>query len=338
MISIEKILKKATLKFLSPFFKKSSNSSKQEHWKNFKKVLVFRLDNKLGNAILLLPLVQSIKNSIPNIEIDVMYSSNYAQVFENHPDIHSSIIYDQKYLLKNPFRYFTLIKQLRQNKYDVVFSSTNSNSFSVSQSLFAGFLKSKLTVGFDWKESTELHTDIVKGNTNVHYSEAQIDLWRYFDKNAIVENPKIYFVLDSVPKSGKEKVLFWLGATGNKILTKDLFEDIFSFLKENNIAFQLAAGPHDEHLLNRYPSVKKEKIVFLKGSLKDTAKFFKQFQLIIIPDTGPTHLAVALGIPTVQVFVNSDPVWYAYTGDNLFLINKKFIMEDFLHFVKNHLD
>ena len=338
MINPEKILKKVSIKLISPFFNKNSNSLKKEHWKNFKKVLVFRLDNKLGNAILLLPLIQSIKKSMPEIEIDVLYSSNYAEIFENHPDIHSSITYDQKYLLRNPFRYLLLISQLRKNNYDVVFSSTNSNSFSVSQALFAGLLKSKHTVGFDWKESAELHTDIVKGNTNVHYSEAQVDLWRYFDKSAIAENPKIYFVQDNIPKPEKEKVLFWLGATGNKILPKKLFEEIYTFLKEKNITFCLAAGPHDKHLLKRYPLIEKDNVLLLKGSLKDAVKFFKQFKLIIIPDTGPTHLAVALGIPTIQVFVNSDPVWYAYKGYNLFLINKNFIPDEFLHFVKNHLD
>jgi ADP-heptose:LPS heptosyltransferase len=338
MISPEKILKKITLKIIGPFFKKSSNYSNKKDWRNFKRVLVFRLDNKLGNAILLLPLIQSIKHSIPEIEIDVMYSSSYTQIFENHPDIHSTIIYDQKYLLKNPYRYLGLIKQLRKNKYDVVFSSTNSNSFSVSQALFAGLLKSEYTVGFDWKESSELYSETVKGNTNIHYADAQVDLWRYFYKNAPGKNPKIYFVPQSISKSDGKKVLFWFGATGNKILPRDLFEDIFSFLKANNITYQLAAGPHDEHLIKHYPSLKNESIKFLKGSLKDTAKYFKQFPVILIPDTGPTHLAVALGVPTVQIFVNSNPVWYAYRGKNLFLIDKKFIQEDFLHFVKNHLD
>ena len=78
--------------------------------------------------------------------------------------------------------------------------------------------------------------------------------------------------------------------------------------------------------------------MFLKGSLKETAKFFKQYKIIIMPDTGPMHLAVALGIPTVQAFINSDPVWYAYKGENLFLINKKIESDDFLVFVKNYLE
>lgn len=337
MISSEKILKKITFKLINPFFKRRSNYSINKNWKNFERVLVFRLDNKLGNAILLLPLVQSIKHSIPEIEIDVMYSSNYTQIFENHPDIHSTIIYDQKYLLKNPFRYLHLIKQLRKNKYDVVFSSSNSNSFSVSQALFAGLLKSKYTVGFDWKESSKLYTDIVKGNTNIHYSEGQVDLWRYFDKNAKFENPRIYFVPYSLQKSDRKKILLWFGATGNKILSNNLFEDILLFLNDNNISYQLAAGPHDEHLLKDYISIQKEDVIFLKGSLKESAEFFKQYQMIIVPDTGPMHLVIALGIPTVQVFVNSDPVWYAYEGENIFLINKKVESDDFLDFLENHL-
>ena len=67
MISPEKILKKTTLKLISPFFRKKTNHFKAEDWKSFKRVMVFRLDNKLGNAILLLPLIQSIKRSNPGI-------------------------------------------------------------------------------------------------------------------------------------------------------------------------------------------------------------------------------------------------------------------------------
>ena len=50
------------------------------------------------------------------------------------------------------------------------------------------------------------------------------------------------------------------------------------------------------------------------------------------------HLAIALGIPTVQVFVNSDPVWYAYKGENMFLINQKIDINELLNFIKNHVD
>ena len=163
-------------------------------------------------------------------------------------------------------------------------------------------------------------------------------MWRYFDHNAISENPRIYLVQDKLTRLGKEKVLFWFGATGNKVLPKILFKEIFDYLNENKISYQLAAGPNDEHLLKKYLLVRKKDTIFLKGSLKDTAKFFKSYQMIIMPDTGPMHLAIALGIPTIQVFVNSDPVWYAYKGENIFLINKKFDSNELSKFMKNHLD
>ena len=335
MINPEKILKKITLKLIGPFLKKKISKINKPEWKNFKKVLIFRLDNKLGNAILLLPLIQSIKKSLPDVKIDILYSATYSQIFEGHPDIDSIIQYEQQHLLKIPFRYIGFIRKLRKNKYDVIFSSTNSNSFSVSQALFASLLKSNLTIGFDWKDSSELYSVVVKGNTQVHYSQAQVDLWRYFDSIANAENPKIYFAKQTTDKFHDNKILFWFGATGNKIIPKQLFEDIIEFFKINGLTYQLAAGPHDEHLLSLYPSIKKKDVIFMKGTIKQTTIFFNQYKIIIIPDTGPMHLAVAQGIPTVQVFVNSNLVWYAYQGENIFLINKTLDSEKLKNFILN---
>ena len=335
MINPEKILKKITLKLLAPFLKKKISTHSKPDWKRFKRVLIFRLDNKLGNAILLLPLIQSIKKSVPDIKIDVMYSVMYTQIFEDHPDINEIIHYKQQHLLKLPTRYIGFIKKIRKQKYDVIFSSTNSNSFSVSQALFANLLKSEFTIGFDWKESAELYSAVVKGNTQVHYSQAQVDLWRYFDINAEPQPPKIYFVQQGIGSSKTNQILFWIGATGNKILPQKLFEDIIQFFKSNDLLYQLAAGPHDEHLLNFYSSVQKNDVIFMKGSIKDTALFFNQYNMIFIPDTGPMHLAVAIGMPSVQVFVNSNPVWYAYKGEKVFLINKHLDSESLKIFTRN---
>jgi ADP-heptose:LPS heptosyltransferase len=335
MINPEKILKKITLKLLGPFLKKKISKNSKPDWRKFKRVLIFRLDNKLGNAILLLPLIQSIKKSLPGIKIDVMYSVTYSEIFEDHPDINKIIPYKQHYLLKIPTRYIGFIKKLRRIKYDVIFSSTNSNSFSVSQAFFANLLKSEFTIGFDWKDSAVLYSAVVCGNTKVHYSQAQVDLWRYFDENAKPQSPKIYFAQQNIGNQEIDKILFWFGATGNKILPGQLFKDIIKFFNKNNLLFQLAAGPHDEHLLNLYSSVQKKDVIFMQGSIKDTAIFFNQYKMIFIPDTGPMHLTIALGLPTVQIFVNSNPVWYAYRGDNVFLINKNLDSEQLKNFTEN---
>ncbi len=322
MKHFEKFLKKIFLNLLSPLLKTKPESLNKSNWKNFKRILVFRLDNRLGNAILILPLVQSIKKSNPVLKIDVMMSSDYCQIYNDHPDINEVIRYDQSHLMKNPIRYLSLIKYLRKNQYDVVFSSSNANAFSVSQAIFAGLMGGKHSVGFDWLESGKLYTDVIKGNTDIQYGDAQVDLWRHFDSRAVVDTPKIYFSSNTIPRSQNKKVLFWLGATGNKILPEKMITNILLLLEEKNISYQLAAGPADENLFQNYPLEWKDKTLFLKGSLRDTSEFFCQYSVVLIPDTGPMHLAVALGIPTVQVFVNSDPTWYAYTGENNFVINK----------------
>jgi len=329
MKQLEKLLKKISLSLLSPFFKIKTKKSSVLDWKKFKRVLIFRLDNRLGNAILILPLIRSIKQSLPKVKIDVMMSIDYIQIYEGHPDINKIIDYNQSNLMKNPFRYLDLINKLRKNDYDVVFSSSNANAFSVSQAIFAGLLGANYTVGFDWQDSNKLYTNVVKGNTDIQYGEAQVDLWRHFDVEARVEAPRIYFVSTKNVQSLNKNVLFWLGATANKILPEKLISKVLGILKNNDINYHLAAGPADENLFNNYPADWKQNTRFLRGSIKDTAKYFLQFNMIIMPDTGPMHLAVALGIPTVQVFVNSDPTWYAYKEQHNYVVNKSVNENDF---------
>lgn len=337
MKQLEKLLKKTSLYLLSPFFNKKSKESITPNWHEFKRVLVFRLDNRLGNAILVLPLIQSIKRSSSSIKIDVMMSASFVDIYENHPDINQIIPYDQAFLIKNPFRYLGLINKLRKNQYDVIFSSSNANAFSVSQAIFAGILGAGYTVGFDWQDSRKLYSIVVKGNTNIQYGMAQVDLWRYFDVDAQAELPKVYFNPKKSSKLEYKNVLFWLGATKNKILPEFLISKLLDILIEKNIQYQFSAGPADEKLFKDYPDEWYQKTQFLKGSIIDTASFFLNYNMIITPDTGPMHLAVALGIPTVQVFVNSDPIWYGYADPPHYIINKSVKEDEFKKYLDNTL-
>jgi lipopolysaccharide heptosyltransferase II len=52
-----------------------------------------------------------------------------------------------------------------------------------------------------------------------------------------------------------------------------------------------------------------------KNNLEELMSLMKSARLFISPDTGPMHIAVALGIPTVTLFGPSDPVKYAPYGN-----------------------
>jgi heptosyltransferase-3 len=316
----EKYLKKSAIFFLKFFFPRNSQARIPANYNSFDRVLIFRLDNRLGNSILILSLVQAIKRQAPKIQIDVMMTARFLEIYQQHPDIHELIPYDQNYLLSRPWRYLYLLQNLRRRKYDVIFSSSNPNAFSISQALLARLMAPEHAVGFDWQQSSRIYTDVVKGNTQIHYAAAQVDLWRYFDPQAEYERPQLYFSLEG--KLPATKLLFWLGATGNKKLPADLILKLIDQFSGLGIHCELAAGPSDRELLAELPAGIQRQVLILTGSLKETAAFFKNYKVICIPDTGPLHLAAALNIPLIQVFTGSNSTWYAYRGEDFLLIDK----------------
>ncbi len=316
----EKFIKRSIIFFLRFFFPQNSKDRIPADSNSFDRVLVFRLDNRLGNSILILSLVQVIKRRMPKIQVDVMMTSRFLEIYQQHPDIHELIPYDQNYLLSRPWRYLSLLQNLRSRKYDVVFSSSNPNAFSISQAILARLITRKHAVGFNWQHSNRIFTDVVNGNTQIHYAAAQVDLWRYFDPDAEYERPRLYFTLkDLLPVN---KLLFWLGATGNKKLPVDLILKLIDIFSGLSIKFELAAGPHDHGLIEVLPDEIQRQVLALSGTLKETATFFKNYKVICTPDTGPLHLAAALNIPLIQVFIGSNSTWYAYRGENFLLIDK----------------
>ena len=335
MKKLEKLIKKIFLAFFSLVLPLPLNSGSKDDWKYFTRILIFRLDNRLGNSILILSLVRAIKSSLPNCSVDILMTFKFNEVYKDHPDIREIIPYNQAYLFRNPFRFIKLIRKLRINRYQAVFSSSNPNSLSVSQAIFARMITSGKSIGFDDKEGRHIYSDPVKGSTKLHYANAQVDLWRYFDPMVQFHWPKVYFLKNQKQKK-QEAVLFWLGATGKKILGPDIIKVLLTIFAETNVKVRLAAGIGDNEMIQKYPPRIRQSTEILEGSLLESAIFFKQFKVICTPDTGPMHLMAALGIPIIQIFVNSNIVWYGYYGEDQFIIDKSINIKDLTTFLKHY--
>ena len=332
MKKLEKWLKYIFIRLFRIFAPQLPEKNASPDPDNFKRILIFRLDTRLGNTILILSLVQAIRKRLPLAQIDVMMASTYLGIYKNHPDISALIPYDQARLLKNPFRFIGLIRQLKKTGYDIVFSSSNPDGISVSQAIFSRIISKGRSVGFDWKDSAEIYSDVVKGNTSIHYADAQVDLWRYFDPGAKFVPPRVYFY--QVPQNHTAQgLLIWLGATGNKVLSEEMINQVKTICEQGKYDYTLAAGPHDREKINLYSAPLREKIQIMDRTLEGISEYFLRFKAVCMPDTGPMHLAAALGVPLIQVFVHSNHVQYAYAGENKLLFVDRIDTEKFRQFV-----
>jgi len=297
------------------------------------KVLVFRLDERIGNGVMLLPLITAIRNSINTVELHVLIHQPVAELFTDTTNglISKIWIYNQPYLIKRPWKMIHLFTKLKREKFDVIITSHNPDNFSFSQALLGRWCKGKRFVGFNWKNSSLFYDIAVTADLNKHYSDSMVDLWHIFDKSAIHKDFKLEIsqhlkqsVKMKYPEADTGGVLLWLGAGkgGRKAIPNNLVFYILKFIQEQTkIPVMIATGPSDIETLNNYSKDIKDRTILWSGNLLDTAVFFSFFQVFISGDTGPLHIAVALNLHSLGIFFHTDIKRYGYNdGERHFSI------------------
>jgi ADP-heptose:LPS heptosyltransferase len=79
-------------------------------------------------------------------------------------------------------------------------------------------------------------------------------------------------------------------------------------MKEHGIRILIVWGPGERPLAERIAQAMSEKAVIApETDLKQLMALMKRCRLLIAGDTGPLHIAAALGVPTVALFGPSDP-------------------------------
>ncbi len=73
-----------------------------------------------------------------------------------------------------------------------------------------------------------------------------------------------------------------------------------------------ALGPADKEQRRHFPSWIRHQVVLLETPLIETAAFISHCRWFISGDTGPMHLAVAIGVPTLTIFTHTNRVQYGY--------------------------
>jgi heptosyltransferase-2/heptosyltransferase-3 len=221
--------------------------------------------------------------------------------------------YDQPALMKHPWRYLRLFRNLRRERFDAVLTCHNPDNFSLSQALAGRFLGPRWLIGFDGKENARFYDLAVPSSTAKPYAEAMLDLWRAVDPGAAPVAGELTVPAETVSAAAREfppaagGILIWLGATGNKGLPPDALVHLHEQIrKHTELPVQFAAGQADAERLSRYPAWVGERTLIWKRPLTETAAFLSSFRLFVSGDTGPMHLAAALGLPTLAVFVGSN--------------------------------
>lgn len=294
-----------------------------------KNILVIKLCC-IGDLVFLLPTLQAIKSSYPKVKLTYLCSSWIKELVEQVSYVDEIIVYDapfqKKQFLKNISSTIKIFSEIRSKKYDTSFIFHRDPLFS----LFCWLAGIKQRYGFKNKLSFLLNDD-AKFDSNKYEAKRYLDVISKFgiktenkhgefepsELNIKLVNEKLleYSVKENdtligiIPGGGENP--------GTSMSIKRWYPEKYSdlckkILENSDNKIILVGNDSDKSLceaIKRDVGIAQIRIIDLAGkfSLGELPALFKRCGLVIGVDTGPVHIANAVGVKTLFLFGPSDP-------------------------------
>jgi len=277
------------------------------------KIAIVKL-SAMGDIIHAMVALQFIKKKIPDIQIDWFVEKVFAQVLEHNPDIDNIYRLDLKSIKKNKKNIFTqtkILKEYSDNNYDLVIDAQGLiKSAIVCKYLgknIIGFNKNSTREGtasffYNKRIDSDYSKNVIERNIDVLCKSLDIDV----SKDEVLEKePFLYYEKEEREiypylRSTKKNVLFIIGASWpSKIYSKEKFAKIINNISENCL---IAWGNDAEKDIADEIALNSSAIVLPKLDLNSLKAVVKNCDLVVGNDTGPTHMAWALNIPSITIF------------------------------------
>lgn len=297
-----------------------------------RKLLVIK-PSSLGDIVHSLPFLDALKRRFPGAEIDWVVASGFEDILEGHPMIRKLWVIN-----KGEWKKITKVKNtlvelrrllnaLRAERFDCVIDL---------QGLFrSGFITkgagAPVRIGFkEAREgSTVFYTHKVEGGRDVHAVDRYLKIAAFLGCDISEVRfpfpPSRYSLADILLSSGLscgDYVVMAPGARGSaKRWPAERFGELASGLPVRTIVI---GSRGDAPLAAEAVGASKGKAFSLAGKtdLKGLIEVVRCARFMVCNDTGPMHIAAALGIPVFALFGPTNPLRTGPYGANNTVIRK----------------
>ena len=277
------------------------------------KIVIIKL-SALGDLVQAMVVLQFIKKINKKIIIDWVVEDCYKDLLMSHPDINKLHTLKLKKAKKNKSlkqAYRELKKVKNIGDYDIAIDMQGL----LKSAIVTSFIQAKLKVGFD-KNSTRESIAAIFYNKKLSINYSENIIVRNFSlvMHALdekIESKKLYdkvpflfssnqFKLDDL-LSNKKNILLIVGASFESKCYPP--EKLIEIIKSIDANYFVVWGNENENLIAQKIKSKVNSLnVLNKMSLNQLISVVNQMDLVIGPDTGPTHIAWGLNIPSITLF------------------------------------
>ncbi|MDD5097164.1 MAG: lipopolysaccharide heptosyltransferase II [Candidatus Omnitrophica bacterium] len=284
-----------------------------------KRILIVRTD-RIGDVLLSTPVIKALRQKYPQAYISMMVAPYAKDIVENNPYLDEVIVYDKDGLHKSWLRSLKFASRLKKKKFDLAVILHPTNRVHLLAFL-AGIPK---RLGYNRKLGAllNLKKEHQKQDGLKHEAEYNLELLKdlgiadgYTDLYIPIKAESVKWADDFLKKEGispSDKILaINPGAScPSKLWPFERFAQVAAKLsKAHNLKVLILAGPKDTLLADKVTKHQelKDKVINLAGktSISQLASILKRCVLFISNDSGPVHIASAVGTPVISIFGRS---------------------------------
>ncbi|MCL2626270.1 MAG: glycosyltransferase family 9 protein [Cystobacterineae bacterium] len=272
------------------------------------KVLLVRVDNRVGEALLLTPLLEALA---PYAQTDVLVHTKTARVLEGHPLISQLIPLHTHSLRLGPLS--RDIAQLRKYRWDAVVNCTNWSAPSVSASLLARWVAPHAPViGPACGVAKTLADIAVPPRENCCAEVLQrlhllhpLGLPLRENYGLSFRKPRLSLPFQTWLSKTASQPLAVLNP-GARLSHRRVPQEVFVRLCQALLSLGriplVTWGPGEQTLAAQLVQAAPGSVLAPPTNLDELAALMQRAQCSVCNNTGPMHLSVAMGAPTLSLF------------------------------------
>lgn len=311
----------------------------------YKSILLIK-PSSLGDIVMALPALSSLRRSFPQAKISWLVRPEFASLLDGHPHLDEIIPFDRKFLgraWRDPAAFrelISLIRRLRRGRFDAVLDL--QGLFRTASLAWLSGCKRRF--GPVWRHELAHHFYTTKVSPRMEWVHV-IDYYRKLLDAMGASDLGVEFVLPEKPAaaasardllqriceavgcrpqaggaSGLQPPVSGLfpyaviipgSAQVSKCWPADRFASLADRLaSEHGLAVVATGGKSESPMIEQIQSLAKHPIANLAGrtSLPELVEVLRRARLVVSNDTGPGHIAAALGKPLVMMFSWSNPL------------------------------
>ena len=285
-------------------------------------ICILRL-SAIGDACNAASVVQAIQRHYPGAEITWVIGKAEAALLGNLPDI-EFIVFDKRQGWR---AYRDLRRKLAGRRFDVLLHM----QLALRANLVSACIRARRRIGFDKVRSKELHSLFINERIGPREGMHVLDGFRQFATAIgvppapplwalpIAEADQAWARAQLSPVHERHLIIVPAASAPERNWLAARYAALAEHAAAQGFAVYLCGGPTDteRQLADAIAQQSNAPLVDLvgKSSLRELYALLAQVSLVVAPDTGPVHMAVAADTPVIGLYGHSNP---ARTGPYLF--------------------